>query len=838
MIITCKKEIPKRWVVFSILPWASFTFNGAVVGTAFLFSLQKFVENPAGLTFILSLPVMLTILVSPIASFLSDRIWTRFGRRKPFIVASWTGMLVAMVLMPLMPNLWFLLAAYLLWHFSSALGAPIEPLKQEIIPPHERGWATGAMTWCSNLATMAFYFVMLGRFDDVSYLDGLPIHGECAIYWSASLFLAILLFLIILGIRETDQQSSIRGQRLTVRNFLGGLLDRELWPIYLLVFGNACLNFYAGLGALSNLLYTVQWSYTKQEMGVNVAVGGVVNLFIIGLLTFFADRLNRMRAYQTTLILSLLANIAYYCYVEYLLPDKRPTLIEIIVFGESISILSILVGLLYLPLVYDYVRRNLMGTFSAGATIVNRLTTLVTLNGVGLFVTCYASIFQPPAGEMTRVALRDSTDRTQLLSTLRAANWPAAPGTAAPAPSSLAADNWAATGVIEKQGRTWEIRHADPASEALAKEKEQLQAENSPLLTRQALAHDAAEALRREGRPDEASQKEKTARDFQVRIGAISKRIAEIDAELAARATGFRKQVEAVLGPRLITEGDQILGASQQPALLVQFAVTSRLDTAAIEGLLADLRREDSSIIDLRPLKRDSGYGLVLGALLPPRATQAAFAAQLQAELARVSAGRWPGILPSSPFLGSDVRSALTLNLLVVEQPIDPYVSPVTRAVNGLLALFGHAPDPRHRLSALARGMRTAGAAVQVRVTAGPSPRAISVCAVLNPSAAAQYSPDDPVTRRLAALLGAGSASLAQVRAFYDQVQTAAAGQHLTVAHPILAADYAPMRYDYMSGYLWMFVMAGIGIALTFYFERLEARGVISKRGVEEAHAS
>jgi hypothetical protein len=690
---------------------------------------------------------------------------------------------------------------------------------------------------------MAFYFVLLGRFDDVSFMDGVPIRGECVIYWSASLFLAVLLFLIILGIRETDQHSALRGERLTARSVLGGLLDRELWPVYLLVFGNACLNFYAGLGALSNLLYTVQWSYTKQEMGVNVAVGGVVNLFIIGLLTFFADRLNRMRAYQTALILCLLANVAYYCYVEYLLPDKRPTLIEIIVFGESVSILSILVGLLYLPLVYDYVRRNLMGTFNAGATIVNRLTTLVTLNGVGLFVTFYAYLFQPPAGEMTRVMLRDATDSARLLSSLRAAQWPA--GAPAPAPSSLAADSWAATGVIEKRGRTWEIRRGDPSSEALAKEKENLQAEKSPLLTRQARAHNAAEALRLAGKPGDASQKEADAGSLQARITEISTRITAIDSELASRAGQFRKQLEAVLGSRLISEGDQILGASERSALVAQFAVTARPDPARLEALLDALRREDPSVIDLRPLKQAAGYGFTLSALLPSDRAQAAFEGQLQAELAQTAASRLPGLLPASPLLGSSLQPALTLDLLLVEQPVDPYVSPVTRAVNGLLALFGHQPDPRHRLSALARSLRAAGpegAAAQIRVTTGSAPRTISVTEVLNmPDAPAgtqsvQSSPGDPVSRRLAALLPAGA--VAQARAFYDRVQTAAAGQHLTVAHPILAADYAPMRYDYMSGYLWMFFMAAIGIALTFYFERLEARGVITKRGVEEAHSS
>jgi hypothetical protein len=41
-----------------------------------------------------------------------------------------------------------------------------------------------------------------------------------------------------------------------------------------------------------------------------------------------------------------------------------------------------------------------------------------------------------------------------------------------------------------------------------------------------------------------------------------------------------------------------------------------------------------------------------------------------------------------------------------------------------------------------------------------------------------------------------------------------------------------------MSGYLWMFVMGTIGICVTIAFVRFEKKGLIQKRGVEEAEAS
>ena len=800
---------------------------------AFLFSLKKFIENPAALTFVLSLPVFLAILISPLASFLSDRIWTRVGRRKPFIIASWIGMVVAMVLMPLMPNVWLLLSAFILYNLSADLNSPMEPLKQEIIPPPQRARATGAMAWLSNLATMTFYFIMLGRFDDVSFLAGLPIHGEWVVYWSAALLLAVLLLVIMLGIREINPQSSLRGQRLTVRTFFGGLLERELWPVYLLVFGNACLNFYAGLGTLSNLLYTDQWGYTKQEMGVNVAVGGILNVFIIGLLTVFAGRLNRMRAYQTTLCLSLLGNIFYYCYIEFVLPDKHPTLIEIIVFGESLSVLAILAGLLYIPLVYDYVRRNRMGTFNAGASIVTKLATLITLNGVGLFASYYAEAFQPPAGEMMRVVLRDNIHRSELLSLLKSGLWPSETK-----PAGLAANVWQANGVTGESGRTWEIRRRNETSATLAKKKNELEAERSPLLSKEAMAREASVQERRKGAYAAAERNGHTAEGYRGRISDVAQSIEGIEGELSTRANGFREQVANVLRDRVIVEGDQIVSAASGAALIVDLPVTRRPEGMVLEKMLGDLRRDNPAVIDLRPLKGQGGYALSISALVAPDADLPVVASQLQTATERLGAKRAPGLLATGTApLGSQVQPALSVDLRVVEQPVDIYVSPITRVVNAGLRLFDRAPSPSRRLSALARNLRTPETN-HVRATLGPGDHTISVVAVVGSSVSVPAATDDLVNIRLTALLGANPETVARARAFCDRIEKSAATQRITVVHPVLAAAYAPLRYDYMSGYLWMFVMGTIGIALTLCFGRLEANGVIHKRGVEEALAS
>ena len=805
MIVTGKKRVPPLWIALTILPWASFTFNGGVIGTAFVFSLRKFVENPATVTFILSLPNFFSLAISPAVSFLSDRIWTRAGRRKPFIIVSWAGMAAGLGLMPFMPNLWLLVAAFLLYQVASALNAPLEPLKQEVIPPAQRGFATGAMTWCSNLATVVFYFIMLGRFDDVSFLGGWRLTGEEVIYGSAALLLAVMLLIIVLGIRETDPHSALRGQRLSWRNILGGLLDRELRPVYLLVVSSAFLNFYAGLGPISNLLYTDQWGYTKQEMGVNVAVGGVLNIFVIGLLTVFADRLNRMRAYQTTICLLLFGNAAYYGYVNFVLPDKHPTLVEIICFGEAISMLSILMGLLYTPLIYDYVRRNKMGTYGAGAGIINRVAAIITLNGVGIFVWLYAVLFQPPAGEMTRVVLQQEIDRRDLLGVLSDGG--------SLHPQALSARVWQANGVTAPAGRTWEIRQRDRDSEDLAAERTRLEAV--------------------------ASSREAGGKSPPSDAPVI--RLAEITATLEARAAEFRARVITRLGGRLLVEGDQLLAAHARRGVSLVLAATRRPGEASLDAMLGDLQRPDPAFIDLRPVLREGRFGLAASVWIEDGADLEATLARLRAAVTRTVQKRAPGLLASdAPELNRETGTALSLDLLTVEEPVETYVSPVTRLFAAVLGRLNPFARPAHRLTSLARDLRRESGVDQLRVEKGHAPRSLAVTALLPGNAPGAPTLDDPLGRRLQTLLGASAdAALArQARTFYDRIESAAAAQHLTVARPVLAAAYAPMRYDYMSGYLWMFVMGVAGIMCTVVFARMERRGVVRKYGVEEAAAA
>ena len=67
------------------------------------------------------------LLVQPIIGYLSDRTWTRLGRRRPYFMAGAVLAATALWLMPIAPTLWF--AAALLWLLDASINVSMEPFR-------------------------------------------------------------------------------------------------------------------------------------------------------------------------------------------------------------------------------------------------------------------------------------------------------------------------------------------------------------------------------------------------------------------------------------------------------------------------------------------------------------------------------------------------------------------------------------------------------------------------------------------------------------------------------------------------------------------------------------
>jgi nitrate/nitrite transporter NarK len=267
-------------------------------------------------------------------------------------------------------------------------------LYNEIIPPEQRGRAGAVFQITVQLQVLLFWTFMIGRFDDRIVIGGVHVSGECMLYWSAVLFLIFAIIFYAFFVRERKPKKTLAGERVSLVGAVKGILwEKQLWPVYLLPFSGTFLA--VGLGAIGPLLYTEQWGYSKQQFGTNVAIGGVINIVLSFIIGYFADKFDRIKIYLFSIIAAFVMKIVFYVFVQFFLPDHRPELWQIIVFGEMIAVFGLLTGVVSTPLLFDYIPRDKMGTATAGISIIGSITGLVTLNGVGLWVTWYSKLFCP-----------------------------------------------------------------------------------------------------------------------------------------------------------------------------------------------------------------------------------------------------------------------------------------------------------------------------------------------------------------------------------------------------------------------------------------------------------
>lgn len=410
VITTGRTRVPWRWVVFMALLGLPPIIANYCAGSL-IFTLRRHVDSPAVLNGISSLDVLFNILIATTCLYFSDRIWTRLGRRTPFVLASWITMAVCLALIPIAGSLWVLIPLVVLWYAFVDVGATLQSLQMEVVPPSQRGRFSAMVQMGFQVLLLLFAIVITARFDDVSSVGAFQLRGEAWIYWLGCLALLGGIGFLVLFVREekpapftaasaiadapgsSDSSSPASGG--LVQAFRTLASDRAMWPVYLLAFSQTLLG--TGLGSIDPLLLTEQWGYSKQDLGTNIFIGGMINLALIPLIGWLTDRFDRVRIFAVGVVGIFGCQLAYYLFVTFGLPDQRPGLHHIILFGQSLSICGLLVNTASLPLIYDYIARDRMGTANAGLTIVRSLTRLVTLNGIGLWVTWYSQATAPGA---------------------------------------------------------------------------------------------------------------------------------------------------------------------------------------------------------------------------------------------------------------------------------------------------------------------------------------------------------------------------------------------------------------------------------------------------------
>ena len=104
-ILTQEKHIRRWWIVLINVSWFISLYTMFVLGAVLPFTLRRFTDDTRVIALVTSVGLWFGIVLGPIVNYTSDRIWTRLGRRRPFMMVAACGSLLATLCIPLAPAL-------------------------------------------------------------------------------------------------------------------------------------------------------------------------------------------------------------------------------------------------------------------------------------------------------------------------------------------------------------------------------------------------------------------------------------------------------------------------------------------------------------------------------------------------------------------------------------------------------------------------------------------------------------------------------------------------------------------------------------------------------------
>lgn len=397
-IETHRSRIPWSWPAFLALPWAALHYLEQTSAAPLTFTLRKFVSDPALLAFLASLNTVFTFTVGATASYMSDRIWTRHGRRRPFLIVGWTGVALALAFLPLATSLPALVALILLFHLCQDIARPYEPLYNEIVPPAQRGRAGIIRTVAVSLTGLGLNAVMLARFDHEYQFSGYAITGEAALYWLGAVFAAAAALVIALRVRETPPTPLVR-EHFHLGRFLREVFGRRQWLWLYALF--AC-PFLAGMSLASflPLFQTEQLGFTKADVGYAGAIALTASLTcFVPLAGWLTDRVSRLRLFQVGLAGPALVHFTFFLLVRYRTSPAPLAFSTLLTFAILTAAFLAILFVVWGPLLYDYIPAERFGTVSAGFSIVGGLCGFLLVNAAGSWVKGFTALdARLPAG--------------------------------------------------------------------------------------------------------------------------------------------------------------------------------------------------------------------------------------------------------------------------------------------------------------------------------------------------------------------------------------------------------------------------------------------------------
>ncbi len=403
---TGEKNVPWIWVGVLAGPWAAKLFFEQISNVALTFKLREFVSAPHLITLVGSFNLLFNIFVGATCNYTSDRVWTRWGRRKPFLIVGWSTIVIGCLILPQLDTLWLLIAALFVYEMLRDVDSPYESLINEVVPPHQRGRSNATLTFMRQAMYAFFFAVLIGRWDDTFTVPLIgTVSGEDLVFWTASALALGALLLVACGIRETPPahlpppmpRPTLAGVVRTAAGFFRDVFGQRQW-LALYAVALAQIIFWLNFGSLTPLLFTEQWGFSKQTYGNIIALGTPFTLLVcLPLGGWLADRVDRLVLFKFLAAAITSCHLLFFLYLKLRPGEGAPPYASVLTYWLLQTGVGNMGVVCTVSMMFDFVPRDRLGTVSSGIGITRGVAIIFINNGVGLWITAVTALTSPVA---------------------------------------------------------------------------------------------------------------------------------------------------------------------------------------------------------------------------------------------------------------------------------------------------------------------------------------------------------------------------------------------------------------------------------------------------------
>jgi Na+/melibiose symporter-like transporter len=356
---------------------AGFVSVEAITNNMVPITARHFTDSPLLIAFLVALNRLFGFLVQPYVAWKSDRIRTRYGRRRPFLIIGLPGTCFALLLLGIMPFVFegesrhatatlvlLLIANVGLQFFQDVNWGSQEPLYADTFPQNLLGRAVAVRSY----AIQFVYFFM--NYYAMKWAD----HNEFIPYLCAAGLVLLSLFMVVFFIREREFSPPPAAERYNPITHLGLLFSN---PDYLKValVGAFGLMLPAAFYLFHPLFVTRTLGLTKSQLGESLALVPIVALVVSFPVGYLTDRYGPK--WITAIGFIMLAVVAGG--IAYGVSDYRGLLIAMCAFGAA----QVVISLPMTSLVFQYTAENERGTVFGLIQFVRGFATFVFSLAIG-----------------------------------------------------------------------------------------------------------------------------------------------------------------------------------------------------------------------------------------------------------------------------------------------------------------------------------------------------------------------------------------------------------------------------------------------------------------------